>query len=184
MRNPHPKPKPNPLPLDGGMPSLTRGLFRRVFYSYGMNIALQFRPINVRLYVAYMADAAHGGYSKCDPGNTFTRFICEHQHDGVYDLLRTDHPYTRMWSRINTFYDVNRLYEMSDDEIIDMFNNARANGIDGTTRKCTGMDIMMAKRRWDEYGWNRYERKRTGRRRAARMCALPIAACFGIVLPQ
>ena len=32
-----------------------------------MNIALQFRPVNIRLYVAYMADAYHGGSPNVNP---------------------------------------------------------------------------------------------------------------------
>ena len=142
-----------------------------------MNIALQFRPVNIRLYVAYMADAYHGGYDKCEPGNTGTRV----QH--LWDNGNT-HPYAKMWTRINSFYNVKRMYEMSDDEIMDMFNNARANGITGTTSSCTGMDIMRAKQRWADNGWTRYERKRNGRRTVARIAVVPVMACFGIVLPQ
>jgi len=144
-----------------------------------MNIALQFRPVNIRLYVAYMADARHGGYAKCDAGNTGTRW----QH--VWE--NGTHPYMKMWNRIIDFYDTNRLYEMSDDEIVDMFNNARANGLPGTAgrgRSCTGMDIMRAKQRWADNGWTRYERKRAGRRTVAKMAIVPTLACFGIVLPQ
>jgi len=143
-----------------------------------MNIALQFRPVNVRLYVAYMADAAARGYTKCDPGNTATRW------NHAFNV--GPHPYQQMWSRINKWYDTNRLYEMSDSEIIDMFNVSRANGLPGHAgrgKTCTGMDVMHAKRRWDEYGWTRYEHKRNGRRTVARMSIVPALACFGIVLP-
>lgn len=149
-----------------------------LFTTLIMNIALQFRPINVRLYVAYMADAYHGGFTKCDTGNTFTRAM---QHIESGDA--TD--YHNMWDRINVFYNTKRLYEMSDDEIIDMFNTCRAIGMDGFgTSKRTSMDLMDAKRRWDEYGWTRYERKRNGRRTIARMSIVPVMACFGIVLPS
>ena len=139
-----------------------------------MNIALMFRPVTVRLYVAYMCDAYYGGFDACEPGNTATRLFTENGH-----------PYSKMWfGKIDKWYDVNGMYEMSDDEIIQQFNTWRSVGFNGTgTTKRTGLDLMAAKQRWETNGWTRYERKRNGRRTAARMMVVPTLACFGIVLP-
>ena len=141
-----------------------------------MNIALQFRPVQIRLYVAYMADAAYQ-FAKCEPGNTVTRIF-----DGWDN--GSGHPYAHMWTRIDAWYNVRKLYELSDAEIIEMFNGYRATGYQCGDRTVTGMDIMNAKRRWDDNGWTRYERKRNGRRTVARMAIVPALACFGIALPM
>ena len=154
---------------------LTGAFFHCVIRLFIMNIALQFRPINVRLYVAYMADACFK-FPECSPGNTMSRVV-----DGWES--GNGHPYAKMWTRIVKWYDEQRMYELSDAEIVDMFNNARANGL--TYRGCnyTGVDVMNAKRRWDDRLWARYERKRNGRRTMARLAVVPVMACFGIALP-
>ena len=177
-------PKP-PLP-DGTVRPLTGAFFAFVIYiRFIMNTPLSIRPVNVRLYVAYMADAYFGPFENCNPGNTFTRFVCEQSKSNPdnFTVLRDDHPYTKMWNRINAFYVGKHMGDMSDTEIIEYFNNARANGIDPNGNGCTGMDIMYAKQRWEQRLWVRYEHKRTGRRKIARMCIVPAMACFGIVLP-
>lgn len=143
-------------------------LFTSVFQ---MNIALQFRPVQIRLYVAYMADAVNNGFKPCSTGNTWTRFV-DNYNTG-------SNPYMDMWMTVDKFYDKRRMYEMSDVEIIEMWNNVRANGIDDVD----GMSIMRAKQRWDTNGWTRYEHKRNGRRGVARVAIVPALACFGLALP-
>jgi hypothetical protein len=170
----HPRPKPPSL---DGTPPLTRGLFRRVIYVIIMNIALEFRPVKIRLYVAYIADALSGGFKPCDPGNTWTRAMHHIESGSPSD-------YRNMWDTIHRVYDQFRWYELSDDEIVDLYSTYISSGYTNGTRKITGMDIMNAKRRWDERGWKRYESKRNGRRTVARMATVPVLACFGIVLPQ
>ena len=157
-----------------------RGVFLHLLFTFvfQMNIALQFRPVQIRLYVAYMADAVNNGFKPCDPGNTWTR-MRDTFVDSANTGIETIHPYGLMWNHILSFYDKRRMYEMSDVEIIEMWNNARANGIDDVD----GMSIMRAKQRWDSNGWMRYEHKRNGRRTVARVAVVPLLACFGLALP-
>ena len=168
-------PKP-PLP-DGTARPLTGAFFACAVYNrFILNIALEFRPINIRLYVAYMADAFNT-FPTCPIGNTVTRIY------ESFDKSQT-HPYIAMWGEIIKWYDDRKLYELSDAEIVDMFNNARANGLTHRGRKCTGMDIMNAKRRWDERGWMRYERKRNGRRSLAyKLVPVAVLSMMGITMP-
>ena len=142
-----------------------------------MNIALELRPVKTRLYAAYIADAYMGGFPKCNPGNTFTRAM-DHIESGNASKYRN------MWDNIHRVYDTFRMYEMADDEIAELYATYVSSGYTNGTRKITGMDIMNAKRRWDERGWKRYESKRNGRRTVARMATVPVLACFGIILRQ
>lgn len=142
-----------------------------------MNTPIEIRPVNIRLLIAYMADAHIGPFPKCEPGNTFTRAY-EFINDGTHSQ------YHNMWYKISSFYSFKRLYEMSDSEIVDYFNNARANGIDPDGNGCTGMDIMRAKQRWSDNGWTRYEQKRNGRRSVAfKIVPAAILATMGITMP-
>ena len=142
-----------------------------------MNIPLELRPVKIRMYIAYIADAYLGGFPQCNPGNTFTR-ACDHIESGKPSMYRD------MWDKIHRVYDQFRWYELSDDEIMDTYASYVSSGYVNGTRKFTGMDIMNAKRRWDERGWKRYESKRNGRRTVARVAIVPVLACFGIILPQ
>ena len=142
-----------------------------------MNIALEFRSVKTRLYVAYIADALNGGFPQCKPGDTLSRAL-HHINSGNASAYRD------MWDKIHKVYDSFRMYEMSESEIDEMYATFVSSGYVNGTRKITGMDIMESKRRWDNYGWKRYENKRNGRRQIARVAAVPVLACFGIVLPQ
>ena len=131
-----------------------------------------FRPIKLRLKIAYIIDTVLET-PICDAGNTASRYF----NDGV-------HEYARMWGRIQTIYGQLNWGELSDDEIDDIYTSMLS-----VTTKFRGsmvepMRIMATKLRWDQRGWARYERKRNGRRQIARVAAVPVLACFGIVLPQ
>ena len=165
----------NPSPLDGSSPA-NAGVFSGYFYIFIMNIPLELRPVKIRMYVAYIADALSGGFKPCDPGNTWTRAMHHIESGSPSD-------YRNMWDKIHRLYDMWRIYELSDDEITELYASYVSSGFDRNVKR-TGMDIMNAKRRWDERGWKRYESKRNGRRTAARMATVPVLACFGIVLPQ
>ena len=141
-----------------------------------MNIPLELRPVKIRMYVAYIADAYYGEFPNCNPGNTWTRAMHHIESGSPSD-------YRNMWDKIHRLYDMWRIYELSDDEITELYASYVSSGFDRNVKR-TGMDIMNAKRRWDERGWKRYESKRNGRRTVARMATVPVLACFGIVLPQ
>ena len=136
------------------------------------NTPLECRNVRIRLFIGWLADAANGPFQRCNPSNTFERAV--HGIDGFING-HAQHPYANMWRTINTYYDVNRWYELTDDEIAQLWNTAISTGIDNGDTHVSGMDVLAVKRRWDEYGWTRYEHKRNGRRAAAKMAALPIA---------
>ena len=132
------------------------------------------RAINTRLCVAYMADAYYGGYEHYNaPGNTLTRMMESNEYTGV-------------WNDIDRWYDRQRMYEMSADDILEMFNVWRSSGFthsDG--HKITGLELMAAKQRWDNAGWTRYEKRRNGRRQMAQKFGpLALVALTGISLPM
>ena len=144
----------------------------RLFY---MNVALELRPVDIRLKIAYMTDAVKS-FPDCAPGNTFTRMadVCD----------RGSHPYNRMWSTVHKYFDANRWYEMSDVEIADMWKTACTTGIMDGDRHIVGIDVQRVKQRWDNNGWNRYERKRNGRRSMVyKLIPVGVLATMGIPVP-
>ena len=143
-----------------------------------MNIALFFRPVRVRLLVAYMADAYNDGYKQCKPGNTAER---------LYEMSQKSigHPYQSMWEAIDRWYDNRKMYELSDSEIINKYEVWKSSGFKsrhGEDR--TGVDLMRSKKRWEDRLWTRYEEKRNGRRKAAKYAVLPVLAMFGLPVPE
>jgi len=78
-----------------------------------MNIGLYFRPVNIRLQVAYMADAYYGGFDSCKPSNTAERLY----ESVTQEKRKGDHPYSKMWKKIQGWYDSRKMYELSDKEI-------------------------------------------------------------------
>ena len=141
-----------------------------------MNTPLAFRPVDVRLMIAYMVDARYT-FPECAPDNTIGRVF----HDGG------DHPYHKMWDRIGTTYSMESWDEMSDPEIRDLYKTWISSDTTFRGATVTPMDVMRAKQRWDQRGWMRYEHKRDGRRAVGRryglMAAGVVAACFGVALP-
>jgi hypothetical protein len=152
---------------------LTGGFFTCVIYHIHMNTPLCCRPVKLRLKIAYIIDTILDT-PECEPGNTVARMFDD----------STMHPYSKMWGRIQTIYGQLNWGEMSDDEI----NNIYTSMLSVTTKfrgfMVEPMSIMRTKQRWDARGWARYECKRNGRRQIARVAAVPVLACFGIVLPQ
>ena len=57
-----------------------------------MNTPLMFRPVKLRLKIAYLIDTILDT-PECAPGNTFNR---------VFD--DSHHPYMQMWDRMQTIY--------------------------------------------------------------------------------
>ena len=137
-----------------------------------MNIGLYFRPVNIRLQVAYMADAYYSGFDPCDPSNTAERLY----ESLTEDKRKGDHPYSKMWKKIQGWYDERKMYELSDKEIEEKYNVWRATGFKNSSGEDqTGIDLMNAKKRWEDRLWKRYEEKRNGRRQAAKSLAfLPL----------
>ena len=141
-----------------------------------MNTPLAFRPVDVRLMIAYMVDA-HYVFDACNADNSFQRAT----HDGT-------HPYHKMWSKIGAYYDARGWNEMSDPELRDVYKTyISTDTVMGAYKTITPMDVMRSKQRWNDRGWYRYEHKRDGRRAVGRryglMAAGVVSACFGVVLP-
>lgn len=135
-----------------------------------MHTLLAFRPLEVRLMVAYMATAGKD-YPKCDPGNTYDRHFAGNQPSGALQ-------YNNMWNYIGAYYTRMGFQHYSDKKIKDIYREAL------TTGKAVRKTVDL----WDQYGWTEYENRRDGRRRAAKQWGMPIvalgAACLGISLPQ
>ena len=143
-----------------------------------MNVPMEMRTVNTRLRIAYIVDAVNGGFPKCDPGNTFTRYQMN------WDSNQSTHPYSEMWSRIDDYYNANRWYELSEMELNDMWNTIRAVGIDDGENHIDGVAVMDAKRRWDDNLWTRYECKRNGRRSVAyKIVPMGVLAVLGVSMP-
>ncbi len=139
-----------------------------------MNTPLFWRPVKIRLYVAYMCDAYYGGFDSCDTGNTFQRVADE----------SGSHPYNNIWTSIAKWYDMHNMGTLSDDDIMEQFATWRSVGFTTLSGdKRDGMSVMRSKQRWTERNWTRYEQRRNGRRQIAGKCVVPILACFGIVMP-
>ena len=68
---------------------------------------LALRPLDIRLKVAYLADAFNS-YAPTEPGNTLSR---------AYSSLDGTHPYVAMWHSIGNFYTKQEWTELSDAEL-------------------------------------------------------------------
>ncbi len=138
-----------------------------------MNTPLMFRPVKLRLKIAYLIDTILDT-PECAPGNTVSRLFDESNY----------HPFTKMWGRIQTIYGKLNWGELSDDEINDIYTSMLSVPTKLRGIMVEPMLIMRTKQRWEQRGWSRYESKRNGRRQIARVAAFPVLACFGVVLPQ
>ena len=138
-----------------------------------MNTPLMFRPVKLRLKIAYIIDTILQT-PECEPGNTVSRLFDESNH----------HPFTKMWGQIQTIYGHLNWGELSDDEINDIYTSMLSVPTKFRGIMVEPMSIMRTKQRWDQRGWSRYEQRRNGRRTVARVAVVPVLACFGIVLPQ
>lgn len=133
-----------------------------------MNIGLYFRPVDIRLHVAYMADAYYNGFDSCDPSNTAERLY----EALTEDKSKGDHPYSKMWKKIQSWYDTRKMYELSDKEIEEKYSVWCATGFKNSSGEDqTGIDLMNAKKRWEDRLWKRYEEKRNGRRKVVKSLA-------------
>lgn len=155
-----------------------------------MNIPLELRSVSTRLRIAYIVDAVNGGFPKCEPGNTLTRWFDDTPPARIRAVAgnpmfkSSNHPYSVMWRKIHDYYNANRWYELSDMELTDMWNTIRAVGIDDGDKHIDGVSVMDAKRRWDDNLWTRYECKRNGRRSIAyKIVPVGILAALGVSMP-
>ena len=139
-------------------------------------MTLALRPLTVRLNIAYMAMAASkvagNPYPDCFIGNSLER------------LATKNHPYTRIWKRVNDFYNAQDMDKLCDAELTDQYRAAMAVGF--TTkggRKVAASDIHEAVAAWQKRGWFRYEQRRNGRRQVAYkyapLAALSLVGLFG-----
>ena len=140
-----------------------------------MSTPLYLRSTQVRLYIAYMADAWRS-YPDTDTGNTLSRI--KDSFDSTQD---GDHKYLDMWSSIGAFFEKMGYKEMHDSEITDAFNAAFAIGFtapNGT--KVEASAIKATVKRWRNNGWFRYEQKRASRRKIFGRVAIIGLACVGL----
>ena len=135
-----------------------------------MNTPLAFRPLNVRMKVAYLCTAKHpyAFSQEIDP------------MDSIHRLLNDNDPYHRMWEFIGHFYTKRGMGKWSDNKILAKYQECLT-GKDGKL-------VAQAVDLWEARNWAEYERRRNGRHAVANRAALLIpsgvALCFGIVLPQ
>lgn len=153
------------------------------------------RPLDIRLKVAIIADAAMGGFPRVDPGSTFERMRIS-----LFSESGAMHPYEKMWLRVSGFNDANNWNDLSYNSLDRLLNEIAANGShelrapmekSGTTLEtkvavATKEMVAAAAQRWSEYGWINYEeRKRdkiSGSSKFARRAALFGGALVGIDL--
>lgn len=153
------------------------------------------RPLDLRLKVAIIADAAMGGFPRVDPGSTFERIMMSLSSDSG-----AIHPYEKMWLSVSDFNAANSWNELSYSTLNRLLDGIAANGSrelrapmekSGTTLKTkvavvTKEMVAAAAQRWTEYGWINYEeRKRdkiSGGSKVARRAALFGGALVGIDL--
>lgn len=154
---------------------LTGGFFACVVSFIHMNTPLMFRPVKMRLKIAYIIDTILDT-PECAVENSMERHLNQ-PNNGT-------HPYTKMWGRIQTIYGQLNWAELSDDELDDIYTSMLSVDTKFRGQTVTPMQIMRTKQRWDKRGWARYESKRNSRRQIARVAAVPVLACFGIILPQ
>ena len=142
---------------------------------------LAWRPLEIRLMVAYMATAGRT-LVKCDPESTLDRQLYRpsggtkeyNPADPYYNM----HPYSRMWFEIGDWYTEQGFDKMSDARIKEKYMTALA----------TDKRVARARDTWAKYDWKEYETRRNSRRQTAGKYALPavslVGICFGLVLPQ
>ena len=135
-----------------------------------MKTLLAFRPLNIRMKVAYLCTAKHPG--------AFSQEI--NPMDSISRLLNENDAYHRMWEVIGHFYDKQGMGQYSDNKILAKYQECLT-GKDGKL-------VAQAVDLWESRGWAEYERRRNGRHsvanRAAFLVPTGIAACFGVFLPQ
>ena len=152
---------------------LTPGFFTYYLLIIYMKTPLALRPLNVRLNVAYMAQAWMN-YSTCLPGNTFTRAYSSVKEDGT-------HPYISMWHSIGKCYDAMDLGELSDDEINEKYSVAIRLGLKVGTKDIPAEQFRQAKLIWHKRGWKRYETRRNSRHFVANKAIVVTALlCVGV----
>ena len=137
-----------------------------------MMIPLALRPASVRIKIAYLADAFNNYDADVAPANTATRAI------GWFS-----HPYFKMWENIGSFYTEQGWQDLSDLELLDLWNAAFRLGYaakDG--RNVSGPDIASTLVKWKKAGWYRYEHCRNGRHQVAWKFAIPAASVAVVCL--
>ncbi len=140
--------------------------------------SLCMRPARVRMFVAYMADAALEFDHSVTPQSTLDRM----GH-------KSCHPYTAVWQKISLFYERMDMQAMCDSEITDMWNAASRVGFKYKygNKQVAANKVQQAIKAWRDCGWYRYEQQRDGRRKTAAKLAYPAIAIgglmFGVFIP-
>jgi len=135
---------------------------------------LIYKPVDVRLKVAYMADALasfqNDPLTECQPDNGLARAM-----DGC------NHPYIRNWDRVVEFFEVMGWSHLCDAEILEEFQKAVSIGFKTPTGiKVPAETVHKAVKRWRNNGWYRYEHQRDGRRKLVKPVVLIGLALFGL----
>jgi hypothetical protein len=156
------------------------------------------RPLNIRLKVAIIADAAIGPFPPTDVGSTLGRFWTSFKSD-----MKEEHPYDIMWSAVQLFYDANDWKILSFNNLNRLLDEIAKGGatqlktypMDKTSRPLSSQkmslnvessEIAAAAKRWVDYGWFNYEEKRNdklkGVGKGARIATLFGGALIGLPL--
>ncbi len=156
-----------------------------------MKTLLAFRPVNVRLAVAHLAQA-YFNFKNTEPLDTIHRMCTDIGEPVEYAGNRfmkdkNVHAYTAMWCYIGEFYD-DMFSSCSDQEILAKASGYLRTGFTYKGTDITSHDIIQASILWDKREWDRYEERRNGRRSFAYKAISPVAvlagACFGVLLPS
>lgn len=150
-----------------------------------MKTLLAFRPVNVRLAVAHLAQA-YFNFDNTTPLDTIHRLFVPAEEPVQYGKY-CYHPYTVMWCCIGEFYN-DMFSSCSDQEILAKASGYLRTGFTYKNTDITSHDIIQASILWDKREWDRYEERRNGRRSFTYKAISPVAvlagACFGVVLPS
>ena len=100
-------------------------------------------------------------------------------------LLAEKHPYTLMWENIREFYDTRDLGDLCDESLESQLNQMATKGFSGPDAKFVApVDIANSAKRWNDYGWYDYEKKRASKYRKTKKwgktAALFVLAGIGI----
>ena len=134
-----------------------------------MGTPLYFRPVKIRLAVAQVYTFFTDTYQKktVDFGN-------EHWND--------------FWCDVSDIYEAERMWDMSDEDIMQWYQKAIRLGITYEDRKISADTVRNFVAMWQRKGWTSAEQKKAGHQRAALkwgVKAVAVAGLFmGIQLPM
>jgi hypothetical protein len=132
--------------------------------------ALAVRPVKLRLAVAFVCDAACGGFSNVNPGSSLERFCQE-----------TEHPYATMWNSIGNFYQSRDWHKRCDESLKAEIDDMAHNGFTTSSGNLIiPEDIKAAAQRWKNYQWYDYEMKRAAKWKTTKSYSKAAVLALGV----